>query len=236
MRISDWSSDVCSSDLNRSNSSRMARKFLYLVAVVIVLVIVALIVLRIWASELTALALVPTTEFSEQPALADNAYADRAMWFSHPGMGAADPARWQPGFDHDQSPLPGRDQPPPPPFAVFFVHPTSYLDRASWNAPLGDKEAERNARVYLRGMASPFDVASEIWAPRYRQATFGAFLTDAPDAQRAMDLAYQDVSQAFAQFLQSIPPDMGIVLAGHSQGSLHLLQIGRASCRERVCP
>src|SRR3546814_8262665 len=58
----------------------LARKFLYLVAVVIVLVIVALIVLRIWASELTALALVPTAEFSEQPALADNAYADPAMW------------------------------------------------------------------------------------------------------------------------------------------------------------
>lgn len=203
----------------------MARKFLYLVAVVIVLVIVALIVLRIWASELTALALVPTAEFSEQPALADNAYADPAMWYSHPGMGAADPARWQPGFGHDQSPPPGKGKPTPLPFAVFFVHPTSYLDRSSWNAPLSDKEAERIARVYLRGMASPFGVASEIWAPRYRQATFGAFLTDAPEAQRAIDLAYDDVRQAFAQFRNSIAPDMGIVLAGHSQGSLHLLRL-----------
>lgn len=205
----------------------MARKFLYLVAVVIVLVIVALIVLRIWASELTALALVPTAEFSEQPALADNAYADPAMWFSHPGMGAADPARWQPGLVDNRSLPSNQPAPTPPPFAVFFIHPTSYLDRSSWNAPLGDKEAERIARVYMRGMASPFGVASEIWAPRYRQATFGAFLTDAPEAQRAIDLAYDDVRQAFAQFRNSIAPDMGIVLAGHSQGSLHLLRLLR---------
>ena len=34
--------------------------------------------------------------------------------------------------------------------------------------------AERIARIYLRGMASPFNAASEIWAPRYRQATMGA--------------------------------------------------------------
>ncbi|KUO57529.1 MAG: hypothetical protein APF82_05340 [Sphingomonadales bacterium BRH_c42] len=209
----------------------MARKFLYLVAAVIVLVISALIVLRIWASELTALALVPTAEFTEQPALADNAYADPALWYSHPGMGAADPARWQPGFDHDQSSSPGLGTPTPPPFAVFFVHPTSYLDRSSWNARLGEREAERIARVYLRGMASPFSQASEIWAPRYRQATFGAFLTDAPEAQRAIDLAYHDVRQAFAQFRNSIAPDMPIVLAGHSQGSLHLLRLLREEVR-----
>src|SRR3546814_12864696 len=122
----------------------LARKFLYLVAVVIVLVIVALIVLRIWASELTALALVPTTEFSEQPALADNAYADRALWYSRPGMGAADPARWQPARrDSSGTPLPTAAEPSGSKFAVFFSHPPSYPDRASGNAPLGAKTRKR---------------------------------------------------------------------------------------------
>ena len=32
------------------------------------------------------------------------------------------------------------------------------------------------------------DIA-EIWAPKYRQATFGAFLTNAADAGRALDFA-----------------------------------------------
>src|SRR3546814_20593357 len=78
---------------NRIDERLMARTFLYLVAVVIVLVIAALIVLRLWANQLTALELFPHPEFSEPPPLADNDYADRAMWLSHTGKGAADPAR-----------------------------------------------------------------------------------------------------------------------------------------------
>ena len=61
--------------------------------------------------------------------------------------------------------------------AVFFIHPTSYLDRDHWNAPLDDAEANDRAALFLRGQASAFNEVGEIWAPRYRQATFGAFLT-----------------------------------------------------------
>lgn len=107
---------------------------------------------------------------------------------------------------------------PPPDFVVFFVHPTSFYNRASWNGPLDDKESQNRARLMIRGMASAFNQASEVWAPRYRQATFGAFITDAPEAQQALDVAYADISQAFDFFLESIDPDVPIVLAGHSQG------------------
>lgn len=119
-----------------------------------------------------------------------------------------------------------------PDFAVFFVHPTSYLNRDSWNAPMGDEEAERIARIYVRGMASPFNAASEIWAPRYRQATMGAFLTDEPEGEQAIDAAYADVLEAFRYFIGSIDADTPIVLAGHSQGSLHLLRLLREEVKE----
>jgi hypothetical protein len=109
--------------------------------------------------------------------------------------------------------------------AVFFVHPTSYFERSQWNAPLGDATSQDRARLFLAGMASPFNRASEIWAPRYRQATFGAFLTDTPEATQAIDSAYRDVAQAFDYFLQSIGPDRPIVLAGHSQGAVHILRL-----------
>ncbi|NNK46596.1 MAG: DUF3089 domain-containing protein, partial [Altererythrobacter sp.] len=144
----------------------MAKKFLYLVAVIIVLVIAGLIVLRVWAAELTALAFVPTEEFVEQEALEPNAYADPQLWYVRPGKGDQ-LVRWQPEYANDRGLLPTPAEPSPPDFAVFFVHPTSYLSRSSWNAELGDQEAERVARIYLRGMASPFNKASEIWAPRY---------------------------------------------------------------------
>ncbi|MFZ9395071.1 MAG: DUF3089 domain-containing protein [Erythrobacter sp.] len=207
----------------------MAKRFLYIVAAIIVLVIAGLIVLRVWAQELTALALVPSAEFAEQSALAGDAYAEPAMWYSHPSLTKDDdPARWQPGFAPDRSLLPTPAEPADPDapaFAVFFVHPTSYLDRSNWNAPIGDLEAERVARIYLRGMASPFNRASAIWAPRYRQATLGAFLTDKPEGEKAFGTAYRDVEQAFATFLEQTDPAMPIVLAGHSQGALHVMSL-----------
>lgn len=220
----------------------MAKKFLYVIAAIIVLFIAALIVLRIWAQELTALAFVPSAEFTEQAALAENAYADPAMWFAHPRMAGDNPAMWQPEYAEGaltqatviaaESVAEAVDEISrriiePSPFAVFFIHPTSYLSRASWNAPLGNEEAERIARVYIRGMASPFNRASAIWAPRYRQATMGAFMTDKPEGEQALDAAYRDVEQAFDAFLAETNPELPIVLAGHSQGALHLTRLLR---------
>lgn len=204
----------------------MARKFLYFVATMIILVIAGAFVLSIWSTELTRLAMVPRGEFVEQQPLDQNAYLDPDMWFSRPGIGTDDPARWQPatrGVDRTAPPAsePGQK------YAVFFLHPTSFIDRSQWNAPLDDEDSQRVARIYLRGMASPFNQASEIWAPKYRQATFGAFLTDSPEAQAALKAAYADVKKAFTVFVASADPEAAIVLAGHSQGALHLLRLLR---------
>lgn len=206
----------------------MARKFLYLVALLTVLLIATLFALRIWSRELTEFAFVPRTDFVEQSALRPNAYDDPAMWFSRPGMnGDDDPSRWQPKDGTNITPPdpPDDGMAKLPPFAVFFVHPTSFLDRSKWNAPLDDGEAQDRARIFLQGMASPFASATEIWAPRYRQATFGAFLTDSPEASMALEAAYRDITQAFDYFIQSIPKDEPIILAGHSQGALHITRL-----------
>lgn len=201
----------------------MARKFLYAIAVLVVLAIAAVFALRLFPGALTRAALVPTSGFEQQDKLAGNAYADPAMWFSMPGMGVDDPSRWLP-------PGVSRAEEGTLPVAVFFVHPTSYLERTRWNAPLDDAQSQARARLFLRGMASAFGEAAEIWAPRYRQATFGAFLTDKPEGEMAIDAAYGDVEMAFDRFLASIGPDRPIVLAGHSQGALHVLRL----LRERV--
>ena len=205
----------------------MARKFLYFVAILIVLAIAAMFALRFYWDDLAEIAYVPNTEFVEQQPLQSNAYQDPAMWLSRPGIGLDDAARWQPAMQGEGRQLPDEDEAPEQDFAVFFVHPTSYLDRSNWNAPLDHAESQRIARLYVRGMASPFNQASEIWAPRYRQATFGAFLTDSPEAQRAIDAAYDDVKQAFDFFVASVDEDTPIVVGGHSQGSLHLLRLLR---------
>lgn len=205
----------------------MARKFLYLVAFAIVLVIAGGFLLALFPAQLTKWASVPSVAFAPVKPLEANAYEDPKLWYSRPGIGTRDPARWQPAYAEPRGNLLAPAKPARA-FAVFFVHPTSYVNRASWNAPLengGDAEAERIARIFLRGMASPFNAASEIWAPRYRQATMGAFLTDGPEGRQAIDAAYADVREAFAYFLSSVDPGTPIVLAGHSQGALHVKRL-----------
>ena len=202
----------------------MARKFLYLVTILIVLVIGVLFALSIWSVELSRLAFVPSKPFAEQPVLAANTYDDRAMWLAYPGMAGKDPARWQPkGAALTEGS-------PPAPAAVFFIHPTSYLSKAGWNAPLNDTESQSRARLFVSAMASPFARSGQIWAPRYRQAAFGAFLTDKQEGQKALDSAYRDVSLAFDRFLAEAPKDAPVVLVGHSQGAHHLIRL----LRERV--
>ncbi|WP_416831359.1 MAG: DUF3089 domain-containing protein [Erythrobacter sp.] len=210
----------------------MAKKFLYFVAISIVLILVAAISFRIWGEDIARAALVPSAEFEAQAPLAPNAYQDPALWYSRPGIGVNDPARWQPAYANDRGLLPTPADQRPPQHAVFFIHPTSYLSRDNWNAPIGDEEAERIARIYVRGMASPFNAASEIWAPRYRQATMGSFLTDEPEGQQAIDAAYADVLEAYRFFIESLDAETPIVLAGHSQGSLHLLRLLREEVKD----
>lgn len=200
----------------------MARKFLYVIAILIVLVIAALFAMRIFQDELTELTFVPRAEFEVQAPPAANVYADPALWISRPGKGAADPAQWRPDGLTEEGEDAGA--------AVFFVHPTSYLEREHWNGPLDDAESRTRAELFVRSMASPFNRAGAIWAPRYRQAAFGAFLTDAPEAARALDAAYADIAAAFEQFLIEAGPDRAIVLAGHSQGAFQLKRL----VKERV--
>jgi hypothetical protein len=224
----------------------MARKFLYFIAVCIVLFLVGRIGYEMFQDEIAAFALVPSAEFTPTEPMEANAYQDPSLWYSRPGIGVNDPARWQPAVAAAPSEIESisaraasgsrqvsasAEELGVPEntgdFAVFFIHPTSYLSRDNWNAPIGDEEAERIARIYIRGMASPFNAASEIWAPRYRQATMGSFLTDAPEGQQAIDAAYNDLREAFRFFVDTVADDKPIVLAGHSQGSLHLLRLLR---------
>lgn len=197
----------------------MARKFLYIMAAFVVLLLGGAVALVLWSDSLTKLAFVPTAKFTPQAALAANVYDDPRMWIARPGLGAQDPARWlPPGQKPETQPLHA---------AVFFIHPTSYLEKAHWNAPLDDPKARELAETFVRGMASPFNASADLWAPRYRQAAFGAFLTDDPQAGQALDAAYADVLLAFDTFVAGVDKDEPIVLAGHSQGALHLKRLLR---------
>ena len=150
-------------------------------------------------------------------------YADAANWLARPG-GGLNLAEWRP----DQA----DGTPAPPPIlrtrdaATFYIHPTTYLERAQWNAALvPDQTSEGRTQTFVRSQASAFNGVSDVWSPRYRQAAFGAFLLKSKDATQALDLAYRDVLKAFDVFLAAQAPGKPLILAGHSQGALHLSRL-----------
>lgn len=199
----------------------MARKFLYVVAGLIVLVLAALLVYRIWGMQLIRAVMVPREAFAPIAPLPANAYDDPKMWIARPDITRGNPALWKPAGVKD-APVVQRA-------AIFFIHPTSYittLGDAHWNMRLDDKDALSTARRFVQGQASAFNAVGNIWVPRYRQANYGAFLTQEPASDQALAAAYRDVAQAFAAFLKANPTGP-LILAGHSQGSRHLLQLLR---------
>ena len=199
----------------------MARKFLFIVAILIGLVLLAGVAWSQFGDRLMRMAMVPSAPFVEQKRLAANIYASKQMWIARPDL-PGNPALWMPpGF---------KDDAPRGNAAIFFIHPTSYLDRTHWNAPLDDKAANDRAVLFVQGQASAFSNAGEIWVPRYRQATFGAFLTTQVEATKALNAAYADVETAWDAFLAAVPANRPIIVAGHSQGSVHLLRL----LRERI--
>ena len=205
----------------------LARRFLWIVAGLVVLFLVAALGYRLFERQIFKAVMVPTAEFKEVPAAPGISYADQRLWIARPDI-AGNPALWLPtGY---KQPSLAEGQPPLGKAAIFFIHPTSFLDTSDWNAPLDHEESQQRARLFVRHQASAFNGIGEIWAPKYRQATFGAFLTTKSDAEKALDFAYRDVLAAFDEFIRQAPKDRPIILAGHSQGSLHLTRL----LRERV--
>ena len=193
----------------------LARRFLWLVAAMVVLLLVGALVYRLFQAELMKRAMVPTVAFEETAQPKGPDYADAALWIARPDI-PGNVSLWTPS---------GVARSGQPKASVFFVHPTSYLDRSRWNADIGDAESQQRARLFVRSQASAFNSVGEIWAPKYRQATYGAFLVNKTDAEKALDFAYRDVRAAFDAFLAQAPSGRPIILAAHSQGSLHLMRL-----------
>ena len=195
--------------------SHPAVKFLWIVAGLTLLFIAGALAYRIFEKELMRWAMVPSVAFRDVPMPEGAGYAQARMWIARPDI-AGNPSLWAP---------PGIVPTRTPRASVFFIHPTSFLESSAWNASIDDRESQDRAALFVRSQASAFNAVGAVWAPKYRQATFGAFLTSEDNARRALDFAYRDVAAAFEEFLRRAPKDRPIVLAGHSQGSLHLMRL-----------
>ncbi len=109
---------------------------------------------------------------------------------------------------------------------VFFIYPTTYTEAQmpdGWNAGINDEEINKktdNSTILYQ--ASVFNKYCRVFAPRYRQANIRAFYTDdRQKANEAFDTAYEDVRNSFEYYLQHYNHGRPIIIASHSQGTLH---------------
>ena len=111
---------------------------------------------------------------------------------------------------------------------VFFIHPTTYTDEMNngWNASIEDlelnKKTDESAILY---QASVFNGSCRVFAPRYRQAHIKSFYIDKTDAKSYFDMAYEDVVAAFDYYLKNYNSGRAIIIAGHSQGTVHAARL-----------
>ena len=161
---------------------------------------------------------------SRPPAFADAVqppapdYARPASWAARPG--AEGPAAQVPIGASPRARAPAAD--------VFYVHPTTFRSATAWNQALAD--AATNAwtdESVIARQASAFNGCCRIFAPRYRQASSMAFAHMAGDGGRAYAFAYRDVLRAFDHYLAHDNRGRPFILAGHSQGGLHVFSLLR---------
>jgi hypothetical protein len=104
---------------------------------------------------------------------------------------------------------------------VFYIHPTTYYGKDVVNAPIDDPRAAAFTDSMLKVQAAAFNSVGRIFAPRYRQMALSLFGGSEDALQTPLNIAYEDVRQAFRYYIENLNQGRPFIIAGHSQGSNH---------------
>lgn len=146
-------------------------------------------------------------------------YEDLDYWASHPfkkDLADSVPEDLQKTYIQDSS------------VDVFFVYPTTFLDDANPNniAAIDDSKLNKKTdATAILNQASVFNASCRIFSPRYRQAHYRNFSISDEAAQPNFDIAYSDVKKAFEYYLAHYNNGRPIIIASHSQGTLHAARL-----------
>jgi hypothetical protein len=151
-------------------------------------------------------------------------YAKRSSWAALPKR-ASQAAALRHSLAGDGASRASRPEAGADPAAdTFFVHPTTHFWCTHWNAPIDGWLTRAITATALAGQASAFDGVTRVYAPRYRQMTLAGFAHEVV-RKSALELAYADVRRAFRHYLAEWSDGRPLILAGHSQGSRHVLRL-----------
>src|SRR5687768_7960509 len=122
-----------------------ARRFLFLVFLLTLIAIAGALAIFQFGQRALIKSATPRGHFEPPPPSSGPDYSLDANWIAKPGL-ADDPSWWRPS--DDPRPL------VPKPGHVFYIHPTTYLERDRWNAPLDDRSSRERAALFVQSQAS----------------------------------------------------------------------------------
>ena len=114
---------------------------------------------------------------------------------------------------------------------VFFVYPTIYSKKQQkenpWFADVNDQKLNKAiAKSTIKNQASVFNASGKVYSPLYRQAHINIYNADDLELKvEALAFAYQDVKRAFEYYLENWNNGRPIIIAAHSQGTTHAVQL-----------
>jgi len=113
---------------------------------------------------------------------------------------------------------------------VFFIYPTIYSGKQDpehpWFADVNDEYLnEKIANSTIKNQASVFNAIGKIYSPLYRQMHLKGFYNSIEIKEKALDMAYQDVKEAFEFYLKNWNQGRPIIIASHSQGTVHAAKL-----------
>ena len=108
---------------------------------------------------------------------------------------------------------------------VFYIYPTLLLDPddTRWNADIFDNKIRKDVvDKAVKYQASAWAKAGNLYVPYYRQAHIRIFDSEFyKQGEEAGEVAYSDIKEAFEYFLKNYKKNQPIIIASHSQGTIH---------------
>lgn len=110
-----------------------------------------------------------------------------------------------------------------PPIDCFYVYPTASLDSTIFS----DLVLDEGEKKSIHGQAARLTARCRLFVPIYHQFTMAAlrWTMAHPGSDPDFDIPYRDVLAAWKSYLAHDNHGRGMVLVGHSQGSIILKQL-----------
>lgn len=173
--------------------------------------------------------LISAQSFSQKDGFEENAsdarkvsaapdYSKIRSWASHPykhDIGDSIPEPLRKNYSYDST------------IDVFFIHPTTYLQKVNNQMNADVNNETLNNRTDNRAILNQATAFNEfrLFAPRYRQANYSAYMSFMGGYQQVFDTAYADIKKAFQFYLDHWNKGRPFFIASHSQGTQHAVRL-----------